>query len=393
MGAADLGLGSVTARSRNIGRIIRAGISDAPQLWALAVLCGSLVAVEHFHPLDFRASTLRAIIETAITFCALTAACLFALSFAHRRRLRDLLLVAALVEVAAIDLVSYVIPAAMSVRSLGHLGAGPLLGELVMSATFVAAAIVPSAVQLPHPRKSLALALAGGVFGAAVSELGGLLLPMGVLPTGGSVALHGIAARMAHPFGLLALLLGTGLLSLATVRFSREGRGTQTSVAILLATGFVLLMAARLNDLVVPTPDIGWVSARTALRLAGYALVLAAALRQEAAIRRAIAQAAATEERHRIARDLHDGLAQDLAFIAAHGARIAREAGDDHPLAIAASRALAVSRGAIADLSASDAPSARAALRRVADELEVRFGVQVTIYAEDAGLSQLRANT
>ena len=67
------------------------------------------------------------------------------------------------------------------------------------------------------------------------------------------------------------------------------------------------------------------------------------------------------QERRRIARDLHDGLAQDLAFIAAHGDQIAREAGEEHPLAIAARRALALSRGAIADLSASDAPSARAA--------------------------------
>ena len=66
---------------------------------------------------------------------------------------------------------------------------------------------------------------------------------------------------------------------------------------------------------------------------------------------------------------------------------MAHEAGHDHPLAIAARRALAVSRGAIADLAASDAPTARAALRRVADELEVRFGVQVSVDADDAELS------
>ena len=116
-------------------------------------------------------------------------------------------------------------------------------------------------------------------------------------------------------------------------------------------------------------------------------MLLAAALRQEAAIRRAIAHAAAIEERRRIARDLHDGLAQDLAFIAAHGNRIANEAGEDHPLVIAARRALAVSRGAIADLSASEAPSTRAALRQVADELAFRFGIDVEVEADDASLS------
>jgi signal transduction histidine kinase len=93
------------------------------------------------------------------------------------------------------------------------------------------------------------------------------------------------------------------------------------------------------------------------------------------------------QERRRIARDLHDGLAQDLAFIAAHGDRIAREAGEDHPLAVAARRALAVSRGAIADLSATEAPSANSALRQVADELEIRFGIRVAVQAEEADLN------
>ena len=122
--------------------------------------------------------------------------------------------------------------------------------------------------------------------------------------------------------------------------------------------------------------------------VAGSVLILAAAVRHEADIRRAIADTAAADERRRIARDLHDGLAQDLAFIAAHGDRIAREAGEDHPLAIAARRALALSRGAIADLSASEAPSARAALRQVADELALRFGVFVDVEADAADLSR-----
>jgi signal transduction histidine kinase len=84
-------------------------------------------------------------------------------------------------------------------------------------------------------------------------------------------------------------------------------------------------------------------------------------------------------ERLRIARDLHDGLAQDLAFIAAHSERLAREFGADHPLAIAATRALAASRGQIVDLEASHASSTEAALREVAGEFSARFGVKVTV--------------
>jgi signal transduction histidine kinase len=103
---------------------------------------------------------------------------------------------------------------------------------------------------------------------------------------------------------------------------------------------------------------------------------------REAEVRRQIAEAATARERSRIARDLHDGLAQDLAFIAAHGDRLAGEMGAEHPLAIAARRALAISRGAIAELSAPEASSAGEALRLVADELSTRFEIRVDVEAD-----------
>jgi signal transduction histidine kinase len=196
-----------------------------------------------------------------------------------------------------------------------------------------------------------------------------------------------LTAAIHHPLGVLFAVGTAALLTMAAVKMAAIERDAAKDVSLLLAAAMIAFAAVGLNYLVLPTPEIGWVTAREALRLVGYGLILAAAVRQEAAIRRAIAQAAAAQERRRIARDLHDGLAQDLAFIAAHGDRIAREAGQNHPLAVAARRALAVSRGAIADLSASQAPSARAALRQVADELEVRFGVRVSIDADDSRLS------
>lgn len=185
---------------------------------------------------------------------------------------------------------------------------------------------------------------------------------------------------------LLVLAIGGSLLA-AAARVVRTECSSDGSVSRLVAAAMIVFAAVRLNYVVLPTPGIGWATAREGMRIAGYGSFLAAALRQEWSIRRTIATAAAAEERRRIARDLHDGLAQDLAFIAAHDERIAREAGEDHPLAIAARRALAVSRGAIADLSASEAPSARSALPQVAAELEVRFGVPVSVEAEDIELS------
>jgi signal transduction histidine kinase len=88
---------------------------------------------------------------------------------------------------------------------------------------------------------------------------------------------------------------------------------------------------------------------------------------------------ALNDERQRLARELHDGLAQDLAFIAISAQALEPDLGSQHPLVIAARRALDASRGLILDLAARSAPTTGAALELVADELGGRFGVQVEV--------------
>ncbi|MBV9047499.1 MAG: hypothetical protein JOY58_04485 [Solirubrobacterales bacterium] len=129
----------------------------------------------------------------------------------------------------------------------------------------------------------------------------------------------------------------------------------------------------------MPAVAADWVTPGVAMRVAAYGFLLVVALQQDGKSRQEMRLAAINLERQRIARDLHDGLAQDLAVIAAHGPHLFSELGAEHPLVIAARRTLAASRGAIVDLAASTAPSTGAALRQVADELEVRFGVRVSV--------------
>ena len=109
--------------------------------------------------------------------------------------------------------------------------------------------------------------------------------------------------------------------------------------------------------------------------------LVAAAVSQELQLRARAARAAALAERRRVAQDLHDGIAQDLAFIVAHGAQMARELGDEHPITVAARRALSVSRGTISELSDLSATNADEALEAVALELRGRFGIAITVYA------------
>lgn len=129
----------------------------------------------------------------------------------------------------------------------------------------------------------------------------------------------------------------------------------------------------------LPLLPTDWIAPREGLRLRAAVLILAAAVRQQIQMGTERANTAAIAERRRVARDLHDGLAQDLAFIAAHGARMAGDLGAEHPLAIAARRALAISRDTIAELSDSASATAEEALEAVAHELRQRFEIAITI--------------
>jgi signal transduction histidine kinase len=112
------------------------------------------------------------------------------------------------------------------------------------------------------------------------------------------------------------------------------------------------------------------------------ALIFAVAVIMERRVRARVAKAAALAERRRVARDLHDGLAQDLALIAAHGPQMARELGEEHPVVVAARRALSISRSTISDLSDPAGASTAEALDAVAQELRERFDVAIAVNAE-----------
>jgi len=99
--------------------------------------------------------------------------------------------------------------------------------------------------------------------------------------------------------------------------------------------------------------------------------------------RRATASAI-VEERRRIARDLHDGLAQELAYIKMETARMAVLHPEGHAprIASAAQKALEESRGAITALSGHGDGSFADELSAVAVGLAGRSGARVKLHVE-----------
>lgn len=365
-------------RTAFAGAIRSAGA--APRWIIAAVLASAAVLVFAFvHPVSYEIPTLRATVETAITLMALTGAWLTRARFAHTARVRDLLGLAALLLLALFEFCANALPSALGLHGTGQFGATRILGDLVVAVVFAAAALTPTDRIVTDRRGWIAttVALCLGVLG--VTELLGLAL-RGDLVLAAGHPVFGLDGATARPL-TCAIVLATGLL-LAFAALAPARRGASLSTAgTLITCGLLLLVATRLYYFALPSTSPAWVSPREGLRLVAVALLVAAAVSQELQMRARAARAAALAERRRVAQDLHDGIAQDLAFIAAHGAQMAGELGDEHPLTVAAKRALAVSRGTISELSDMTATNADEALEAVALELRDRFGIAITVYA------------
>ena len=313
--------------------------------------------------------TLRPSLETGIAVAAIVGVTLLVARFRQTRLLRDLLLLTAFAAVALTDFVFHALPA-YDLRASGY-GAGAGIAMTILAAgAFVAVSFAPAQRRVTtRPRRCLGL--------VALATGGWVALGEFVEVTDSLVSGRG-PVGLDTPIWTVAALLCFVLLLVSGIRFA-YGFGSDDTEAKLLAGAAILLAGAELATLGSPVAPADWLAPSDALRAGAFAMLIAVSVLLYRQSLRQLARDALAAERLRIAGDLHDGLAQDLAFIAAHSDRLARVLGADHPLATAAARALATSRGQIIDLEAASAPTTAAALREVAAEARARYDVRITV--------------
>jgi signal transduction histidine kinase len=118
------------------------------------------------------------------------------------------------------------------------------------------------------------------------------------------------------PSGLASALAVQALLDLlAVVGWGRRLAKTGDDLAQWLALGFTLQLFAALHLVFTPPRGTAYVAVGEFLRLLSFALMLVGAWR---AIRSAEVGRAVAEERARVAREIHDGLAQYLFAVSTH---------------------------------------------------------------------------
>jgi signal transduction histidine kinase len=258
----------------------------------------------------------------------------------------------------------------------------PLIGSVLVAGGALATAALMPPLRLRRPERRL-LYLAGLIL-AAVAALAVTSFFAGRTPTGIDPQLSPAAShpRLVGSVPLLSMLfVGVVLLGAAAMGFANRAQRTSDELMAWLAIAAGLASVGRLNYFLVPSFSSGWVLTGDLLRGAAFAAILIGALRQIALYQRDAMRAAVIDERQRIARDLHDGLAQDLAYLSLQGRRLGRddEVGE---IARTAQETLTEARAVIANLRLGAAPLPTA-VANLARTLTARHGTRLELDVDE----------
>jgi signal transduction histidine kinase len=357
----------------------------ATLLAGVTALVGALVTlavlVLPFLRLAYEAPAVHVMLETLNALVAILVAFLVYGRLQQSRRLQDLRLVLALSTVAVADLFFTAVPDALVVdraQNLAHWA--PLAVRFLGTLMLVGAALTPRARRVD--RRSTAITVAG--LAAAVTTLGVAGFVRGAaLPQTLDLAQFDDAGRPVlegHPAVLAVHATGVVLYAAAAAAFARQADRTTDELLRWMAAGCALAAWARVHYLLVPSLSPQYVFTGDVLRLGFYCLLLVGAAREITSLWEARARSAVLEDRRRLARDLHDGLIQELSYIHAQSQRLAARPGDTTTVTrirAAAGRAIDEARRALAALVRPPSAAFPAVLQTALKELGARYDVWI----------------
>ena len=137
-------------------------------------------------------------------------------------------------------------------------------------------------------------------------------LPEAITPP---AAVNTLAGSRAHPALAALQIAAAALTGLAAVGYLRRCERAHDEFSGWLAIAAVFAAASHVEYALDLTIYTSRVSTGDLFRFCFYAALLAASMREIRSYWRTLALALVAAERRRIARDLHDGLSQELAFL------------------------------------------------------------------------------
>jgi signal transduction histidine kinase len=334
--------------------------------------------------LDYRWPSVRLALETSGSLIALVAAFLVFGRLLRRTYLNELLLACALAVLALSNLFFVTVP------TVARWAPDDLTVWAAPIARSLGAVLFAMAAFVPHRR----LRRSGSLLGlAAASVITALALS--------AFFVHAFAARWppkyaatvtpaavaqpalrAHPALFAIQLLVGALYGLAAVGLLNRSRRFNDEFFGWLAVAAVLAVVSHVNYSLFPSSySQSVLYTGDVFRFAFYVAILVGCLREISSYWKALSEAAVLEDRRRIARDLHDGLAQELAYISRNLDSLTGGADGNavERLRLAVERAQLESRRAINALAPAWNRAVEIALAEAAAEVAERFRVELEL--------------
>ena len=331
---------------------------------------------------------LHLILETAEGLIGLLVVYLITGRVRESRRLSDVLLLYALAVLSVTNLVSTVPAAFLATNVEALTTSGPLWTRLIGTLAFAMAAFVPFGRRIRQSTTAaVAAAVATVAVGVIVAQLAQPLLPDLVSATTPRSDLSHADLR-GHPLVHITQLASAALFALASLGFVRRAERHGDELMAWIAAAATVNAFARANYFLFPSLYSEYVYSGDVLRLGSYLLLLVGASREIRSYWLRAADSAVEAERRKIARDLHDGLAQELSFVATQVRRLGRRpevAGVQSQLeriASASQRALDESRRAIDYLVQPHDEPLGTLLAHAAEQVAGRSGARVRATAD-----------
>jgi signal transduction histidine kinase len=212
------------------------------------------------------------------------------------------------------------------------------------------------------------------VFVALVLVLARALGPQLPVPVLG-IALSPTTTTPQPAFAALQVLAAVGFL-IAALAFSRRTTVADDLVAA-MAPAFAFGTVALLNYALFPTAYTGWLYSGDVFRTICYLLLLAGAAIEIRRYWTDRTRLAVLQDRRRLAREIHDGVVQEIVYIRLEGQALRQGDATAARIVEACDRALDEARDAVHALAAPRDEPLEHQLQRAAHDLSRRFDISV----------------